>query len=86
MSNKNMFNPIIKLNEIGCVEEFRNERLVSVRLVKLISYDVENDEYRFQYDNAFSHEFATVKGNCYPYYEWNSQQDLKHETRFKQIK
>ena len=68
------------------MEEFRNGKLVSVRLVKLISYDIENDEYRFQYDNAFSNEFATVKGNCYPHHKWYSQPDLNHEKRFKQIK
>lgn len=67
---KNNFRNIIPINGFGFKKEYKNNNLMSVRLIKLLSYDEELDEYRFQYDSHDSKEFLTVNGDGYPNHTW----------------
>lgn len=76
------FKRIISLYSIGIIKEFTNGKLMSVRLVKLLSYNEETDEYHFKLDNEFSDEFMTVAGNSYPHHQWKTSPTVYRETRF----
>lgn len=69
---RSKFKPLIGIGQVGIYVNFMNTHKVSERPVKLISYDFEDDQYRFQYLDE-SGEFLNISGNAYPYHTWRSE-------------
>lgn len=76
----------IELNTLGYFEEFINGVKVSVKLVKLLSYDKSKNEYLFQLNSEKCDETMTVSGEHYPYQEIMEGPGVIKKKSFKNIR